>query len=292
LKEPFLRFGGEDGPATVDPTVLTENIGNDPVKATELGLKNLDRVMDFLITATTTKGEDYDLLKDSYGTVLQHRRNWFNAVAKQVGGVVESRVLAGRGGQTFSRVPRDKQKDAVKFLLENAFITPTKLLNPAVLNQFKYSGAASEVISQQRSLLGNLLAPSRLNRLLDAEVLCPADQCYTAVELLNDVQDGVWSELKSDAPKIDPVRRGLQRTYLEILKNEFEHKSSGDAPRVFPTFGDEGGKAPELRAVARAALEELHKRIDAALPKAKDPITKAHLKDMASEIDSILDAKK
>ncbi len=37
LKEPFLRFGGEDGPSSVDPTVLTENIGNDAVQATALG---------------------------------------------------------------------------------------------------------------------------------------------------------------------------------------------------------------------------------------------------------------
>ena len=37
IKEPFLRFGGEDGPSMVDPTVLTENIGNDPIEATALG---------------------------------------------------------------------------------------------------------------------------------------------------------------------------------------------------------------------------------------------------------------
>ena len=51
MKEPWLRFGGEDGPATVDPTVLTENIGNDVLEATTLGLKNLDRVLEKLVPA-------------------------------------------------------------------------------------------------------------------------------------------------------------------------------------------------------------------------------------------------
>ena len=37
LQEPFLRFGGEDGPSSVDPTVLTENIGDDAVQATAPG---------------------------------------------------------------------------------------------------------------------------------------------------------------------------------------------------------------------------------------------------------------
>ena len=274
LKEPFLRFGGEDGPAAVDPTVLTENIGSDPVAATALGLKNLDRVMDHLVAATTTKGEDFNLLQDAYKDVLSHRARWFGAVAKQVGGVVENRMLAGRGGETFGRIPKEKQKEAVRFLLDNAFTTPTKLLNPAVVNQFKFSGSSGEVTNQQKLLLGNLLGAARLNRLTDTEVLCPADKCYTAVELVNDVQDGIWSELKADAPKVDPIRRSLQRAYLDILKGEFDHKDAGGAPRPRLSFDDEGGHASELRAVARAALEDLNKRIAEALRKTTDPITK------------------
>ena len=143
--------------------------------------------------------------------------------------------------------------------------------------------------SQQRQLLGTLLSAARLNRMCDAEVLCPADMCYTCVELVNDVQNGVWSELKSDSPKIDPIRRSLQRAYLEILKNEFDHKPSTDGAARLPIPGDDGGgKASELRAIARAALEELSQRIAAVLPKVKDPISKAHLRDCASEIESIL----
>ena len=56
---------------------MTENIGNDAVQATALGLKNLDRVLDHLVAATTTKGEDYSLLEEAYHEILTHRRNWF-----------------------------------------------------------------------------------------------------------------------------------------------------------------------------------------------------------------------
>ncbi len=296
VKEPFLRFGGEDGPAAVDPTVLTENISSDPVKATALGLKNLDKVVDNLVAATTTKGEDFDLLKETYQSVLTHRRNWFNAVAKLVGGVVENRVLAGRGGETFARVPKERQKEAVKFLLDNAFATPTKLLAPAIVNQFKYSGSAADVSGQQKALLASLLGAGRLNRLADAEVVCPPDKCYTVVELVNDVQDGVWSELKADAPKIDPLRRGLQRTYLDLLKAEFDDKDAGPAaptgPRGRVSDDGDGGKSSELRAVARVSLRELSRQIAAALPKVKDAITKDHLEDCKSEIEDVLAGKK
>ena len=228
IEEPWLRFGGEDGPAAVDPTVKTENIGSDSIKATELGLKNLDRVLDHLVAGTTTLGEDYSLLDETYRTLVSHRRNWLGAVAMLVGGVTESRTLGGRGGETFTRVPKEEQKKAVKFLNDHAFTTPTKLLNPAIINRFRYTGVVSDVSNYQRSLLQSLLGTGRLRRLMDDELLSP-DKAYTVMELLNDVQDGIWSELNTDRPKIDVLRRALQRAYLDHLKSELLPKDTPPA---------------------------------------------------------------
>jgi hypothetical protein len=290
VDQPFLRFGGEDGPAAVDPTVLTENVGGDPVQATACGLKNLDRVIDHMLAATTAKGEDYELLKEVYGEMLDHRAKWFDAVAKQVGGVVEYRTLGGRGGESFVRVPKDKQKEAVKFLLDNAFTTPTKLLNPGLVNQFKYSNAAAAIARQQRVLLEGqrfpvpregLLNAARIARLSDAELLSP-EKAYTAMEFVTDLQDGLFSELRADAPKIDPLRRQLQRTYLDVLKAEFR-PAAGDLPAK---------PGSELRAVARVTLAKLSAQLEAAKKKAKDPQTVAHIDDLHSEIVALLDADK
>jgi Met-zincin/Domain of unknown function (DUF5117)/Domain of unknown function (DUF5118) len=292
IDNPFLRFGGEDGPSTVDPTVLTENIGSDPVQATACGLKNIDRAMEFLVAATTEKGEDYGLMEEVYEQIMGHRARWFAAVAKEVGGVVEYRTLSGRGGETFVRVSKDKQKEAVKFLLDNAFTTPTKMLNPAIVNQFKFSGATSTVTSQQRQILASLLNSGRMARLFDAEVLL-ADKSYTPVELVDDLQAGIFSELKGDAVKIDPIRRQLQRAYVDILKNEFGGAAGASdfspvpSPRRAPA-GLGGGSVSELRGVARVALAKLEKDLATAKAKTKDTATLAHLTDLESEIKSIL----
>ncbi|HET6575830.1 MAG TPA: zinc-dependent metalloprotease [Fimbriiglobus sp.] len=293
-KEPNLRFGGEDGPSMVDPTVLTENIGSDPVKATELGLKNMDRVLGYLVEATTVPGEDFEVLQDAYSALMMHRRNWFNAVAKQVGGVKENRTLAGPGrGQQFSRVDVKAQKAAVKFLIENCFTTPRNMLDPDVVNQFKFSGVASDVMGLQRSVLSSLLRADRLNRLLDAEVIDP-NHAFPVSELVAEVQAGVWSELKADAPKTDPLRRNLQRAYIEILKKEFEPQpeggiSIGRLPRGLSIFNLGPSRSAELRAVARISLRNLAKQIEAALPKVKDTSTRAHLQDSLAEIADVLE---
>ena len=289
--EPFLRFGGEDGPSFADPTVLTENVGNDPVAATAMGLKNLDRVLGYLIPATTEKGEDFDLLGDVYQEILRLRERWFDAVAKQVGGVVETRTLGGRGGETFARVPKAKQRAAVKFILENAFTTPTPLLAPGLVNQFKYTSAAGGISLQQRSLLRSLLGATRLSRLADGELLAP-DEAYTSVELVADVQAGLFSELKADAPAIDPLRRQLQRAYIDLMGAEFEPPAPAGGTTL-PGLSGASVRAPsELRAVGRQALAKLRGELDAAKGKAKDPLTAAHVADLSSEIGTILDAEK
>ena len=292
VKEPFLRFGGEDGPAQVDPTVLTENIGNDAVAATELGFKNLDRVFGYLVKSTTTEGEDFEVLREAYGAILTHKRNWMNAVLKQVGGVVETRTLGGRGEQ-FTRVPKEKQKEAVDFIVKYGFHADPKMLDPAIINTLKYSGVADDTISMQRSLLTGLLSGNRLNRLLDMEVLAP-EKAYPIAELVGDVKAGVWTELKADAPKVDPIRRALQRTFVETLKAEFADETPGAtaAPMGRRGIPSAPGRNFELRAVARVTLRELKKEIDEALPKVKDASTKMHLMDLSAEIAEVFEMKK
>jgi hypothetical protein len=298
MEEPLLRFGGEDGPASVDPTVKTENIGSDSLKATELGLKNVDRVLDYLLKATTTTGEDYSLLQSTYGVILSQRAGWLRAVALNVGGVVESRTLAGRGAETFKRVPKDRQKEAVAFLIKHAFATPTKLMNPEIVNRFKYNNVSSDITSFQNSLLRSLLSGGRLKRLQDGEVQ-EGDKAYSVSDLVDDLQAGIWSELSTDGAKIDPLRRNLQRTYLDIMKNAISPKPEEPAPAAAPTGpgprrggpGGESAAGPEdLKAVGRDALGRLREKL--ANAKAGDAITRVHIKDCLAEVDAILKEKK
>jgi hypothetical protein len=295
LKESWLRFGGEDGPAMVDPTVKTENIGADPIEATQLGLKNLDRVTDLLVPATTRPGEDDTLLKETYQSIMSHRANWFRSVATMVGGVVENRNL-GRD-VAFQRLDKQHQQQAVRFLLEHAFTTPRKLLQPAIVNRFKYFGVAEDVMSQQKGLLQNLLSGRRFHQLMDAEV-AGAEQAYTAMEFLGDVQDGVWSELKEQQPAVDVCRRALQRAYLEHLHSELYPKEQAGARPAFPR-GDDSmrlfgatTRETDFRAVARAALHELAGRLDTAIGRTRDPMTRVPLQDCRREVELILNPNK
>ena len=300
MTQPFLRFGGEDGPSMVDPTVKTENIGDDPVLATTLGFKNLDRVINgWLVKATTKPGEDFDLLKETFGDVWNLRRLWLGSVVRMVGGVVESRTLAGRGGDQFARVPKAKQKEAVKFLQEQVFMPPTNIIKPELLNQFQYFGAADLIMNQQKQTLENLLSPMRFKLLTDGEAL-DQKNAYTLREFLADVQGGLFSEIGKPGANVDVYRRALQRNYLEHIKTLLNRPAlpalaglagGGGNPEMLAIM-TAGWQQTDFRGTARTMLEQLSQKLTGAITAAKDAATASHLKDCRKEIEMILDPKK
>jgi hypothetical protein len=177
----------------------------------------------------------------------------------------------------------------VRFLLEHGFATPKKLLQPSIVNRFEYYGVADEIIAQQKSLLTSLLSNRRFHQLMDAEVAAP-DQAYPAMDFLHEVQDGIWSELRSGPVTIDVCRRSLQRTYLEHLKNEMKPKEAAAARPAIPGGGSSATDS-DFRAVARAALEDLALRLDEATDRASNPTTRVHMRDCRREVERILNPK-
>ncbi|MDX2266551.1 MAG: zinc-dependent metalloprotease [Bryobacter sp.] len=292
LTNPFLRFGGEDGPSTVDPTVKTENISDDPIEATKLGFKNLERVINgWLVSATTRQGEKFDTLEDTFDGLWSLRRLWIGSVVKMVGGVVESRTLAGRGGDQFARLPKVKQKQALAFLHEYVFTPPTHWIKPEVMNQFKYMGASDLIMAQQKQTLESLLTPMRFKLLTDGEAMDGA-KAYTLSEFMTEVQGGLFRETAKPGASVDVYRRALQRNYVDHLKSLLSRPSAPASP-----FGGFGGGASswqqtDFRATTRGLLQQLSTRLATAKTTAKDAATKTHFDDLRKEIEMILEPKK
>ncbi len=275
VTDPTLRFGGEDAPAQVDPTVQTENVGSDPVAASTLGMKNIQRIVPLLIPATTKFGETYDQLEEVYAQLLNQRLEEVMHVTKLVGGVVENRYHAGRGVDVFTPVPREQQARAVQFLVANVFTAPTYLYPASIVNKIQFTGVSDRILQEQSMVLQSLLSNARIGRLQEKQVTSSAP-AYTVSQLVTDIQNGIWSELDSKSPTIDMYRRNLQRAYLKQM-----------GPRVAPGSSVQN----ELRPVAVAALKVLQGRVQMALVHATDPATQLHLRDCRTQLENILNPK-
>jgi hypothetical protein len=285
---PWYRFS-TDGSAGSDPGELTEAVGdNDAVKSSTLGLMNLKRVSKLLVPATTNeKGMPYDDLAELYGRMLGQWTLEMNHVAAIVGGYNTQQKHIGQVGHRFNLIPKARQTEAVKFLSENAFATPTWAIDKDILRRIEPIGALNRVRNAQNSILNNLLSSARFARLVEQQQL-DGVAAYAPADFLSDVRGSVWSELAAPKVSIDAYRRNLQRSYLDIANTKLNAPPAA-APQgvpqglagLFVSSGDE-------RSFYRSELRSLNASINAALARSADKNTRVHLEGVRDQIGRIL----
>lgn len=226
-KTAWLRFS-TPGSERFDPGDQTEAVGDaDPVAATRLGMKNLQRVSRMLVNSTSHYGEPYEDLRQMWDAMLVQYLIEMNHVAQLVGGVYTRQKHAGQNGPLYTVVPATKQKEAVQFLLHNAFDAPAWLEPGQVVQRLAPTGGSRRVHWVQSSLLASLLQSSRLERL--AEQAQQSPHAYSAAMLLEDLRTGLFAELyRPGKVTIAPLRRQLQGRWVDIMTDLNRH--SGEVP--------------------------------------------------------------
>ncbi|HXC69161.1 MAG TPA: zinc-dependent metalloprotease [Pyrinomonadaceae bacterium] len=273
--KPWLRFSTADSRGS-DPGENTEAVGDgDAVASTALGIKNLKRVADMLLPATSTPGEPYDDLEELYARMLGQWATELNHVTAIVGGFNSQQKHAGQDGVRFVIVPKERQAAAVRFLNENAFATPSWALRPEILRRIEPAGAMARVNTAQERILNSLLNNTRFERLTEQEAIDGA-AAYRPADFMADLRRGIWSELEGGPVRIDVYRRNLQNSYIDMLSNKLN---------VRPAVTD------DYRALIKAELRDLSAAIAAATPRAVDRQTRAHLADARDQIAKALDPR-
>ena len=288
---PWYRFS-TSGSGGSDPGELTEAVGDaDAIKSSALGLKNLQRVAKMLIPATTAKeGEPYDDLAELYGRMLGQWTLEMNHVAAIVGGFDTQEKYVGQSGVLFTPVPRERQQLAVNFLSENALATPKWAVDPQILRRIEAVGVLNRIRSAQSSVLNSLLSSPRFARLVEQEAI-DGNSAYSPADFLAAVRKGVWKELDDSQVKVDAYRRNLQHVYLDLVNNKVNSTGSGVPVGLPPELAGLFGSSSDEKPFYRAELRALNTSVAAALAKATDRETKAHLEGVRDQIAKILDPK-
>jgi hypothetical protein len=273
-QKPYLRFSTEGGAAT-DPGDETEAVGDgDAVKATALGMKNLARVSEVLLKATSSKpGDPYSELNEVYGRMVGQWSTEMAHVVKIIGGVDSKQQHIGQEGVRFTTVAKARQVEALQFLLNSAFQTPSFMIRPEILRRIQPAGVIARVQQLQSGLMGQLLQSARLDRMAEQLAIDGPTVAYSPLQFLGDLRAGVWSELAKPGTPINIFRRNLQRSYLDNMDGRL----------------NAAGGSTEVRSLVRGELIALDRQLQAALPAATDEMTRRHLQDCRDEIATMLD---
>src|SRR5688572_19183662 len=267
--KPYLRFSTRNSFGS-DPGEMTEAVGDiDAVRATELGVKNLKRGMAWLEQATVKPTEDFDELQQLYQRMVNQWRTEMNHVVTIVGGASSQEKYGGQPGPRFVPLPAARQKAAMKFLADNAFQTPTFLVDQNILRKIEPVGGLGRIESAQAAVLGSVLNDARMSRLTEYQAMAEnQDVAYSLGDMLGDLRRGVWSELSSGSPKVDAYRRALQRAYVTQMGNKIRppQTTGQQGGGGGGGGGGQGAQAPapnvgEIRTMLRGELRDLDREL-------------------------------
>jgi hypothetical protein len=264
-----LWFGSEF--SSDDPRTQTEDLGNNAMKAGEYGIRNLKRVIANLMDWTYKENEGYHDLEDLYGGVLRQFDYYLEHVLANIGGIYETPKLASQVGPVYQMVPVPLQHEALDFINQNVFTTPTWLLDTMILARIGDSPTQTIGRSQEK-VLNYLLSTNTVSKLAVSEAM-HGDKAYRLIDYFNDIDRAMWTEIKHEKA-IDLYRRNLQRSYVEALIS-LSDKSGKDYRDVGP--------------IVKNKLVEIHAALKKGVKKIDDPMSQYHLKFLENRLAEVIE---
>ena len=290
LKDNRLWFGTETNPD--DPRSQSEQVGDDPMKGSAYGIKNLQRIVPNLLQWTKEPNEDFEGLRTIYQEVVGQFSRYNGHVAKFVGGIMETPKTQEQSGPVYELVSKAKQKEAVAFLNKQLFATPTWLIDQQIFDRTGQSGLVV-VGNVQDNILNRLLGTRNLTKLIEAEASA-GSKAYSALELLADLRSGIWSELTTKKT-IDAYRRNLQKSYVNAMVNLLNPPAASAAgafgPGISISISGSGSDKSDLKSIVRAHLQSLRSELNASQALYTDRLSKYHLQDLSFRIEKALNPK-
>jgi len=272
---PKLWFGGEG--KDEDPRSQREDIGDDAVKASDYGIKNLKRVVPNLIEWTYQPNDAYDNLSDMHKAVVSQYSIYLYHVLKYIGNNYVTKRTVDEKGVVYQQIPKAKVKAAIDYVGRQLFVAPLWMY-PQEIDQLISLKTADQISDQQNQVLNMLLSPGMLYNISLKSI--QFENAYTVPEFLNDLQQTVWVKFTGDE-KQDFYRRSLQRGYIEKLGMLLLPKEAEPGKAL------NAAQRSDIRLYGKQHLLKLRDEIK-KLEDASSGFNKDHFESILIEIDKIV----
>ncbi len=292
LKNPRLWWGDGEGYHD-DPRSQTEDLGNNAMKASTYGIKNLKRIIVNLPQYTREDNKDYTSLGTMYDEVIGQFSRYIGHVTCNIGGVERTPKRVEQSGSVFQHAAKAKQKEAMSWIQSNVFATPTWIV-PKEYGTLTGQDPVSTIGKLQDRALSSLINASTLSKLISFEA-SQGTAAYTATEMLNDTKKSIFSELPT-RKEINIYRRQLQKLYVTKLIAIAASLSAGSNPSMGSQGGGGMGSSNPLTtsdviSIAKGQLRTLSVEIRNATSGYGNAASKNHLLDLQDRIKQSLNPK-
>ncbi len=204
-KNPHVAYCGDEGRGQ-DPRSQTESIGDNNMKASDYGIKNLKRIMDNLEKWTAQPDGQYDDLNEMYQSVRQQFQRYCGHVQRNILG---RQINTIPGMKRYDYTPKETQKEAIQWMGRNVLDAPLWLYPQSILDKVG-TDADDEMINRSRTVLAYLLSGTMVaNQIKRGN--------YPAEEYLDDVLAAAWKPIEGTNERLNNFNRQMQRAYVNLL---------------------------------------------------------------------------
>lgn len=248
--DPLYMFGSGGN----DPDTQTENIGDDPIKASEYGLKNLKIVAKNLDKWTTTEGQSYDDLNELYNEMIGVYRRYIYHVIKMVGGVNETLMRKGQDNTPYKNLDQALQRQALDFLHVNLWDTQNWLIQKSLVSKIKDEGSLKLIQNLQMSALFRILSVNNLNRILSSHNTLVGQGLHP-----DEILDHFFIHLIVQTNTLDDSFKTLQIRFAERIQELSKEEELN--PRIktsLEAFKKEIYSIAKKRSKAGTKVEKIH----------------------------------
>lgn len=242
--DPLFRYGRQQVRARYDPSAIEEDLGDDPQKASEYGIKNLKYILSHL-EEWIGDDPDYAHRKALYNQLLNQYFRYVRNVMYNIGGIYLTEVKEGTPGEKQVPVPKARQKASLNWVIKE-FRNMDWVDNPTLKKRFPLQPEGS---SQCREKVAKEFKALIENVVLSAHY---ATSPYPVEEFMNDLYNATWNNLIQgrSLTKGDKIlQQVMVDLFCEPLKEPSRSASNpltGFLPSVeeILTYGlDESGRA-------------------------------------------------
>ena len=211
---PIYMFGSSRG----DPNTQTENIGDDPIKASTYGLKNLKIVANNFMDWIHEPNKDYSDLNEIYDELLGVYSRYIFHVIGIVGGINQTLHNTNQDNIfTYVNVDKAYQMEALSFLDLELWKTPNWLRNKKIISQINNLDGLYKIEKIQERAINSLLSNYRLNKMLSASKTIEGN----ALEFDNLI-DMLFESIIDKIAPTDQFSRNLQISFTNKINTLIE----------------------------------------------------------------------
>ena len=223
--DPLYRYGLQQDQPVRDPSAIEESLGNDPVKASEYGVRNLKYIVSHL--DSWIKDDDSNEAKGTlYRQALSQAFRYANHVHLNVAGIYLYQTSEKSGLPRYKVVPHDQQRASALWMLRYADEF-TSLGNPAL--EAKLPGAGSMPF---KSLLPSIQAMAMNNTARLALSYYLDSTSYSPTEYATDVYNNVFEKTIAGNENLTPEEMQFQNLYVRYLLSNISNLTNSNGAKV------------------------------------------------------------